>query len=89
MSTLLKMISSTIDDLRSKLDLEFSHELEAQISKTFGLSQQLEMQTFTKILDSQLTHINLQQKTSNTSIENTLSQANKLAPKKKRKKANT
>jgi len=83
------MISSIIDDLRSKLNLEFSHELKTQISKIFELSQQLEMQTFTKILDSQLTHIDLQQKTSNTSIEDTSSQANKLAPKKKKKKTNT
>lgn len=52
MSTLLKMISSIIDDLRSKLNLKFSHELKTQISKIFELSQQLEMQTFTKMLDN-------------------------------------
>lgn len=86
MPTLLKMISSAIDDLRLEPDLEPSHESEAQISESSGLSQQLEMQNFTEVPDSQLTHIDLQQKTPDTSTQDTSPQADKLAPK---KKANT
>ncbi len=89
MPTLLKMISSAIDDLRPEPDLEPSHESEAQISETSGLSQQLEMQTFTEVPDSRLTHIDLQQNTPDTSTQDTSPQADKLAPKKKKKKANT
>jgi hypothetical protein len=47
------------------------------------------MQTFTEVPDSQLTHIDLQQNTPDTSTQDTSPQADKLAPKKKKKKANT
>jgi hypothetical protein len=83
MPTLLKKISSAIDDLCPKLDFELSHELEAQISETSGLSQQLEDQDLAEVPDGRLGHIDLQPITPDTST-----QAEKPAPKRKKKNKN-
>ncbi|KAK5121209.1 hypothetical protein LTR16_004377, partial [Cryomyces antarcticus] len=81
MPTLLRKISSAIDDLRPEPDFELSHGLEAQISETSGLSQELENQNLAEVPNSQSSHKDLQQITPDTST-----QAEKPAPKKKKKK---
>ena len=81
MPTLLKKISSAIDDLRPEPDYESFQGSEAQASKTSGLSQQLENQISVDSPDSQLNHIDLQQITPDTSM-----QAEKPAPKRRKKK---
>ena len=81
MPTLLKKISSAIDDLPPEPDYESFHGSKAQVSKTSGHSQQLENQISAELPDSQLNHNDLQQITPDTSM-----QAEKPAPKKRKKK---
>ena len=81
MPTLLKMITSAIDDLRPEPDFETCHESEAQVSQTSRLSQQLENHNSAESPDRQLDHIDLQQITPDTSM-----QAEKPSPKKRKNK---
>ena len=79
MPTHFKRISSAIDELPSKQDFELSHSSEPQISETSGLSPQLKNEDLAEVLDSQSSHVDLQQITPDTSI-----QAENPAPKKKK-----
>jgi hypothetical protein len=84
MPTYFKRISSAIDELPPEHDFELSHASEPQISEASGLSQQLENQNLAEVLDSQLSHVDLQQITPIT--PDTSTQAEKPAPKKKKEK---
>jgi hypothetical protein len=81
MPTHFKRISSAIDELPPEQDFELSHGSEPHISEASGLLQQLENQNLAEVPDSQLSHVDLQQITPDTST-----QAEKPAPKKKKKK---
>lgn len=79
MPTHFKRISSAIDELPPEQDFELPYGSEPQISETSGLSQ-LQSQGLAEVPDSQSSQVDKQQITPNTSI-----QAEKPAPKKKKK----
>lgn len=66
---LLKRICSVIDELPPDFNLKLSQQPEPTLSEPSGLSQQLENHGLVEELDSQSSHVDLQQITPDTSTQ--------------------